>query len=119
MNFEKTIPIVAIIIAAISLVYTYVQKSNSDAVKLNTVETKVNSIEKYIQEIKGYAKSPLAGQRFCVLQSGKNCPSGFSNGSICIDSEDYKNKDFVSGIVGESGKNKCGGSSKSFLLCCK
>ena len=62
--------------------------------------------------------SPLYGQKFCVLQAGGRCPTGFSNGSICIDSEDKDNSDRVSGVIGNSGANACGGSSKQLLLCC-
>lgn len=64
--------------------------------------------------------SLLYGQKFCVLQAGGGCPTGFSSGQICIDSEDEDNRDNTSGTVGDSGQSgRCGGSSRQFLLCCK
>ena len=72
----------------------------------------------FSKRLKQLEDSSLYGQKFCVLQAGGGCPTGFFSGRICIDSEDEGNKDYIKGTVGDSGQGTCGGSSKEFLLCC-
>ena len=71
------------------------------------------------KRLKQLEDSPLYSQKFCILQAGGGCPTGFFSGRICIDSEDEENRDYMRGTVGDSGQGTCGRTSKEFLLCCK
>lgn len=95
---------------------TRAQPNLKEDVDISLIEGKLNTLTTRIDQI----NSPfLSGEQFCVLRSGGRCPQNFNIGTICVDSEDSKNKDFIKGIVGDSGDGNCGGSSKQFELCCR
>jgi hypothetical protein len=92
--------------------------------KITSLATSANDSSTTVTT-KGYVDTKWPQGSYCILRSGTSCPTGFTQGHICLDTEDDNNRDRSDGNTGASqigAQSLCGtGAAGSVRLafCCK